>query len=164
MVAAERGDQLVLAPDVGASAARGLERARLEDLLTERRRLVVHDPREGSDVELRPRHPRGRALADLKGHAAALDLDRLEIRRAERLGDALERRATVLGLSGDREEQQNCRQKGDEGTHRDLLARVWVRPPFLGGETLHRRAGPVESRWRRWKALGGFRGGALGAI
>ena len=98
VVAAEDEDLALLAPDVGASTARRLERSDADRLLAERGGVVVHEPREALHVELRPRHARRRALPDLEAHAAALDLDRLEVGRAQGRRDVLER----LGLSGHR--------------------------------------------------------------
>jgi hypothetical protein len=96
--AAEHEDLALLAPDVGASTPRRLERPDADRLLAERGGIVVHDPREALHVELRPRLARHRALPDLEAHAAPLNLDRLEVGCAQGARDVLER----LGLSGHR--------------------------------------------------------------
>jgi hypothetical protein len=96
VVAAEHEDLALLAPDVGASTARRLERSDADRLLAKGGGVVVHEPREALRVELRPRRARRLALPDLEGHAAALDLDRLEVGRAQGRRDVLER----LGLPG----------------------------------------------------------------
>jgi hypothetical protein len=106
VVSAEDEDELVLAPHVRAAALGRLQRARAEDLVTQRGRVVVDHAGVAPHVELRPGRAGGVALPDLEDHAAALDLDGLQIACAERLRRGFEGRAAVLRIGRDRREQQ----------------------------------------------------------
>ena len=117
VVAADDEHQLVLTPHVRAAALGRFQRPRANDVVPERGRVVVHHAREAPHVELGPGLARGVALPDLEDHAAALDLDGLQIGCAERLRGGLERRAAILRIGRDRREQQDRGQQKYQRSH-----------------------------------------------
>ena len=117
VLSAEQEDLPVFAPNVRGPAARRFERPRPHEIVAQRCRLEVHDPCHRAHVELRPRLARDRALSDLEHRPAALDLDRFEVVRAQRLRDGFERRSSVLGLDRHRGDQQNRRQQKGQLVH-----------------------------------------------
>src|SRR6185295_11088965 len=105
----------------GPAATGRIVRTRPYEVVTHGGGVVVDRPRAGLHVELRPRRARSSGLADEVVGPAGRDLDGLQAVGAHRLGDGVQRGTTVLGVAGEREEQQGRGDRNQRRAHTWLL-------------------------------------------